>query len=97
LFHTCKPGRNEEAPEKAKELVRDFGLNKDLDGFIASVIDQDHFDRKKFMISGIILQLFKTWDEFEATIFGLVHTESIYLEEFKRFMKTLKIHDYTQY
>jgi hypothetical protein len=108
LFHCCKQtewipaggnsySKQEIMPEETKKIMKDFSLNKDLDGFLFAIIDLDPFDQKKFSISNVIIDLFGNWNVFEEELSQKDESESKYLNEFREFLTVYAAKNYSQY
>lgn len=108
LFHSCKQtewvpaggnsySKQENMPEETKEIMKDFILNQDLDGFLFAIIDIEPFDQKKFSISNVIIGLFGNWKAFEEELSLKDEKESKYLKEFREFLTVYAAKNYSQY
>lgn len=108
LFHNCKQtewipaggnsySKQETMPEEIKETMKDFVLNKDLDGFLFAIIEIEPFDQKKFSISNVIVGLFGNWKAFEEELSQKDENESKYLKEFREFLTLYAAKNYSQY
>lgn len=76
--------------EKATELMREFILNKDIDGFIRRIaIHKPTPADDSYIPSGLIDSVFGTKDEFCQTLKDY-NGESIYKDEFLRFVEEFK-------
>jgi KAP family P-loop domain len=77
--------KSEIIPIEAKHLLRDFCINKDLDGFLLAIIKRDSRNNKTYAISKLVLEIFDSWDNFKEAIFAIEEGSSFYLNEFKKF------------
>ena len=82
---------------KATELVIDFIVNKDLDGFLIGIIKNEPFDKGLFAVSEIIPKMFGDYKDFGKFLNGFEEKDYKYLKEFKDFYKDLGEHDYKRY
>lgn len=108
LYHCCKQTEKDPIdsssyrkkdiiPEKTKLLMKDFLINKDLDSFIKTIIDIEPFDKKRFSISNFILEIYDDWDSFEEEILKIKNENSLYLNEFRTFVKSISAINYKHY
>ncbi|MCW8939678.1 MAG: hypothetical protein OQJ88_03420, partial [Flavobacteriales bacterium] len=106
--HSCKQtdwvptGHNtqtkqETMPIEVTELMKDFLLNKDFDGFLLTLIKVESFDRKTFAISELAIDLFDDWETFEKVLTKKDEEDSNFLHEFKKFMAVFASKNYSQY
>jgi len=79
------------------DLLKDFIMYHDLDGFILSIISQKRMESNMYKILKSVEEIFTSWDDFYEFIFSLKINDSIYLDEFKSFMSLLKVKGYNDY
>jgi len=105
LFHNCEQTEwvssggsasreQETTPIEAKEIIKDFILNKDLDGFLFSIIEVGTLDFKKFRISDATLKIFDNWDTFKNELALKNVKTSKYLLEFNSFLAKYALEKY---
>lgn len=76
----------EQIAAEAAEIMKQFVLNKDLDGCLFAIIRVEPFDQQKFAIEqDFVLATFENWDNFKASIFAQNEEVWKYLKEFKQF------------
>ncbi|WP_195715210.1 P-loop NTPase fold protein [Ancylomarina sp. 16SWW S1-10-2] len=102
LFHKCKYkehndiNSNNIIPQEAKETVKNFFLNKDLDGFLEAIVDQNSFDNGIYSLSTMIEVIFDTWTNFENELNKKDESQYKNLEEFNRFYKLFSSSNHSQ-
>lgn len=79
-----------EMPGKAKEIMKNFILTKDLDTYLIGSIKDEPFNHKKFNISSTILTLFDSWEKFEIILNQQDEEKWKALKEFKKFFIEVK-------
>ncbi len=90
--------RDEEiVPVKVKEILKDFLLNKDLDGFLLAIIEHKPFNIKKYAVSQTILELFGNWLAFKEELRKIDAPGSKYLNEFNTFLDEFGSKNYSHY
>ena len=77
--------------------MKDFVINKDLDGFLYSLRDYEPFHHKKFKISDSALYLFGDWQSFETILKEQDEGKWLYLKEFKAFFEVVKAKNFIEY
>lgn len=75
---------------EAKQTFKSFITEKDLDGFLESVIKVDPFESSLASLSGEIPTFFESWKLFENFIYSQSPTKSRYLTEFKELYTAFK-------
>ncbi len=88
---------NEIVPEKSREIVKRFILEKDFDGFLMAVIEQEPFDQVGFSISKIVPEIFGSWDEFKTQLQQISDDRWKFVEEFKRFFLECELKNFGHY
>lgn len=76
--------------EKSIAILKDFVLEKDMDGFLLSQIRSDMRNEKVFAMSDFASTLFGDWESFEKVLSTLNESDHEYLEEFKEFYSVFK-------
>lgn len=71
--------------DEAKEMLKDFIVTKDLDGFIEYIIHEETMHGNSFAVTDGIRQIFDDWDTFRSFIFSVEDPRWKYLEEFRQF------------
>jgi len=89
--------KQEVLPDTTKSIMREFVLNKDLDGFLLALIDPEPFDQRKFAISNFVVALFDNWANFKKILEEQSNEKWIYLEEFKNLLSAYEEKNYSQY
>lgn len=79
----------------ADDIFKNFILNKDLDGFLATIITGD-FDPNRFYISEIVLSLFCNYNNFKQVLNEQDDGKWEYLKEFKEFFAELEKHNFSR-
>lgn len=108
LFHDCKVIKREElgggtirkqeiVSEEAKEIMKNFILKKDFDGFLKSIIQVQPFNNKNFCVNPLVLEIFNSWENFEAILVSQNEDDWVYLNEFKMFFSTFAETQYSQF
>ena len=110
LYHNCKytelvPNGNMWIPKenqvtnKAKEIMVNFLLNVDFDGFLSNLvtIQTPNKDKHQFRTSEIILELFEDWSSFAKILDEKSEADYKYLREFKDFYTKFGDKGYAQY
>lgn len=105
LFHNCKQIRTNPSgenkmvvPEEAKKIMKDFVLNKGMEGFLFAVIDIKLLSEKKFTLSNIVIDLFDNWKTFEEALDKKGEdTNSPFFDEFKEFLAAFAKNKYSGY
>lgn len=85
--------------DKAKEIIKDFVLTKDLEGFLVTIIENNRrgeSDNRQFVVSDIARQIWDSWESFKTFIFSL-EIISEKLEEFKVFFEKFEKSQFTKY
>ena len=107
LFHYCKQtnwidnGNNssnifEHYPEPAKKIFIDMALNRDLDGFIISILKKEPFKDGLFKLSDFVLFLFESYEKLKSELTA-INRESEYLVEFLKFFDVYAAGNYENY
>lgn len=94
-------GSNSWTPQKRKldeadTVLRDFILEKDLNGFLVAIIEGT-FKENKFAVNKIANELFNGWEGFEDMLNGQDESKWSYLKEFKEFFILFKAESFTRY
>lgn len=89
--------KKEVIPDETKFIMKEFVLNKDLDGFLLALIDPEPFDQRKFAISNFVVALFDNWENFKQILEEQSNEKWIYLEEFKNLLSAYEETNYSQY
>lgn len=89
--------KQEVIPDETKVIMKDFVLNKDLDGFLLALIDPEPFDQKKFSISNFAVALFDNWVTFKQILEEQNEEKWNYLGEFKSLLSAYESKNYSQY
>jgi hypothetical protein len=84
---TSHLSRQEIIPQKAKDILKEFILTKDFDGFLKQIIQPSIHDGPYFSLSETILRLFTDWQTFKKVINTKDEGEFKYLSEFKAFFE----------
>lgn len=79
--------------DEAKEMLRDFIVTKDLDGFIEYIIHEERMHGNSFAVTDGIRQIFDDWHTFRSFIFSVEDPRWKYLEEFKQFYPEFEKND----
>ena len=77
--------------------MKDFLLNKDLDGFLLSVIATKAFVQDLFAISSFVIEIFDNWKAFEEELAKKDEEKSKYLKEFRALLAEFASTNYSQY
>ena len=108
LFQCCKQtewipaggnsySKKEEFTEESKTIMKDFLLNKDLDGFLLSIIATKAFEQDLFAISSFVIEIFNNWKTFEEELSKKDEEKSKYLKEFRALLTKFAGTNYSQY
>ena len=108
LFQCCKQtewipaggnsySKKEAFTEESKTLMKDFLLNKDLDGFLLSIIATKAFVQDLFAISSFVIEIFDNWKAFEEELSKKDEEKSKYLNEFRALLAKFAGTNYSQY
>ncbi len=108
LFQCCKQtewipaggnsySKKEAFTEESKTLMKDFLLNKDLDGFLFSIIATKAFEQDLFAISSFVIEIFDNWKAFEEELSKKDEEKSKYLNEFRALLAKFAGTNYSQY
>ncbi len=89
--------KEEMMPNETKSIIKEFVLNKDLNGFLLALIDPEPFDQRKFSISNFALALFDDWESFKQILEEQSEEKWIYLREFKKLLSEYESKNYSQY
>ena len=84
-------------PDEAKEIMRDFILNKHLDEYLFKIINPKTLELKKFAIDEYSDTLFGNLQTFKETLEQQNEEKWKYLKEFKEFLKIYGETNYSQY
>ncbi|MBN8692574.1 MAG: hypothetical protein J0L69_05220 [Bacteroidetes bacterium] len=85
--------------DKAKEIVKEFVLTKDLEGFLVAIIEHNwrgDDDNSQFAVSDTVRQVWDSWQSFKDFIYSLNIT-SEKLDEFKTFFEKFEKTQFKKY
>ncbi len=108
LFHCCKYTerikvndntyqREEIIPSRAKQILSNFFLKKDFDGFLFAMMQPEPFNKDSFAVNQFVLQLFDNWKDFKDTLDKQIEEDWKYLREFKDFFVAFAAKGYNTY
>lgn len=89
--------KQESMPDEVIQTMKDFVINKDLNGFLLALIDFEPFDQKKVSISNFATTLFGSWTDFKQIIEEQSENKWTYLKEFKQLLSAYEEKSYSQY
>jgi len=91
--------KENQVPNKAKEIMLNFLLNVDFDGFLSNLvtIQTTGKDKHQFRTSEIILELFEDWSSFTKILDEKSEADYKHLREFKDFYTKCGDKGYSQY
>lgn len=86
----------ETIPEEIISIMKEFVLNKDLDGFLYAMITHERSDKNKFSINNFVIMLFGSWADFKQILEEQNEEKWRYLNEFKQFLADFEEKNYTE-
>jgi len=108
LYHSCKykeyisTGNSTyrsqvKVIEKGKQIMLDFVINKDLDGYLFAIVAPETFKQTIYAVSDTVLELFESWADFKKVIFEQDKKKWKYLDEFQKFFETFEAQGFSKY
>lgn len=96
LYHCCKYKNFESSgistytsteiiPEAAKQIMRNFVLQKSFDSFLARMIEVEPITRKRFAVSRLVPEIFDNWPNFKKILHDQEDKDHKNLKEFLQF------------
>jgi hypothetical protein len=84
----------EKMPQESKKIMKDFILNKDLDGYLTMIITSKPPYENKFGVGESVKVIFDSYENFEEELNNYDEDKSKYLNEFKQFWKLAAENDF---
>jgi hypothetical protein len=85
-------------PKEANLIIKEFILNKDLDGYLLEIIRIEPRNKATFALSNETPDIFGSWELFIKDITdNSYNTDSRYLKEFLSFLSVLNPNNYSQF
>lgn len=99
LFYACEQTTNGKIKEcdDARNMMKEFMIEKDFNGFLINSINLYPHDYSKFSIAGTVLMLFNNWEEFKEILKQQNSDKWTYLEEFKLFFEKCQEKNFSVY
>lgn len=97
-WYSSNGGYNSEEyiiPE-SKSIFINFIKEKDLKGFLDSILDYDHYSGDQLTIYNGVSELFDSWDNFQKFLLSFDETEYPYLKEYKDFFEALQAKEFKE-
>ncbi|MBC3542110.1 P-loop NTPase fold protein [Rufibacter sediminis] len=91
MLYDCQLQESEKAPntsiipKRAKDIFLDFLIEKDIDGVIVDIIQPDRRNEAKYSLSGYVIGIWESWDEFIEFLTDNRNNNWKYIDEFIEF------------